>query len=103
MQISDESFIKSLSDHLFWDVDKSKLEAQSSKSFIISRILEYGLTSDWKLALKFYGKNIILEVAKELKSLDPVALHFISAVFEVDLNEFRCYRLNQSAPNYWSY
>jgi len=103
MQTSDVAFKESLSDHLFWDVDKSKLDPQSSKSLVISRILEYGLTSDWESALKFYGKNIILEVAKELKSLDPVALHFISAVFEVDLNEFRCYRLNRSAPNYWSY
>jgi hypothetical protein len=40
--------INSLSDHLFWDIDKSKLDTIKSKKTIIQRVLDYGLMDDWK-------------------------------------------------------
>jgi hypothetical protein len=41
--------INSLSPHIFWDVDIKLLTLKDNKQFIVKRILEYGLFSDWML------------------------------------------------------
>ena len=40
--------ISDFSPHLFWDVDRSKLDFEAHAAQIIKGTLEYGLMKDWK-------------------------------------------------------
>jgi len=96
-----DEFIQSLSPHLFWDVNQLNVDADKNKQFVIERVLEYGFTVDWKAALKFYGAENIVSAAKNARYLETNAMHFVSKVFNVNLEEFRCYKFKQSTQNFW--
>lgn len=83
--------IKDLSAHLFWDVDTSLLDFDTSKDIIIQKVLEYGLMKDWRVIKQVYGKPTILKTALQLRNLDDVTLAFLSNLFNVNKQEFRCY------------
>ncbi|MFA9213143.1 MAG: hypothetical protein ACEQSR_04765 [Candidatus Methylacidiphilales bacterium] len=44
-----KSPVELLSKHLFWDTEITKIDIQKNKNFIIQRVLEFGLWSDWEI------------------------------------------------------
>jgi hypothetical protein len=103
MKPESNDFIQSLSPHLFWDVEMSKVEPKQSKLFLIGRVLEFGFTKDWVALLKFYGVEEIKKSVVKLRNLDDVSLHFASSYFDIKLEDFRCYTKRQLAQNFWDY
>lgn len=101
--MNEEYKISDLSPHLFWDVDKSKLDFEKSSTFLVERVLEYGLMKDWKLIKKIYGLEKIKEITLQSRSLDDVTLSFLCTIFDLEKEAFRCYKLRQSNPHYWNY
>lgn len=95
--------ISSLSPHLFWDVNKSKLHEEHNKSFIIQRVLEFGLMKDWVLIKKEYGLDEILQTAKNLRDLNPKSLSFIAGITETPLESFRCYTSTLFQNTHWHF
>lgn len=95
--------MNSFSDHLFWDTDESQLDLDRSKSFIIHRVLEYGLMDDWNMIKHIYGLSTIKEEVVRFRELDDVTLAFLCTLFDLKKQDFRCYTLRQSVKNYWSY
>lgn len=65
----------------------------------LQRVLEYGRYDDWKLILSYYGINRISGTAVNLRSLEPRAMSFISAIANIPKEQFRCYTLRQSSQN----
>lgn len=47
--------ISDFSEHLFWDVDKSKLDFKKNKEQIVYKVVEYGLMKDWLLIQRIYS------------------------------------------------
>lgn len=92
-----------LSNHLFWDVDRSLLNMQDHKKFIISRVLEYGLMRDWIVINNYYGKEEIANIASSLRSLDKKALSFIATYAGLSKEKFKCYTTRQSTPQHWNF
>ena len=92
-----------LSQHLFWDVDREVHQWERNKKFIIQRVLEYGHENDWQVIKSVYGLNEIKKVAISLRSLDEVAMHFISKITNTQLSTFRCYNTRQSTKNFSGY
>jgi len=88
--------------NLFWDTDVSTLDVEKYPAYVIQRVLEYGEMQDWRLINKLYGLPKIVEVCKELRSLDPVCLSFICAISHTKKEEYRCYRTRQSTPTLWN-
>ena len=41
--------INTLSNHLFWDVDKTLINTQKHKKYITTRVLQHGTFEDWKI------------------------------------------------------
>jgi hypothetical protein len=103
MQKGSHELIKNLSKHLFWDVDCSKLNPDSSSDFIVGRVLGFGVRNDWQLIKDYYGLERIKEISLRLKELDDVTLAFLSGYFDLDKNQFLCYKRRQSAQNFWNY
>lgn len=42
-------------------------------SFFVQRVLEYGKWSDWNILVNYYGKEKIVNICMNLRSLDPSA------------------------------
>jgi hypothetical protein len=95
--------LSQFSPHLFWDVDAAKLETERSKSYIIKRVLEYGLWEDWLLLEHLYGLETITNDAKAYRELGLKSLAFISVLSHVPIENFRCYTFRQSTPEHWNF
>ncbi|MBI5370457.1 MAG: hypothetical protein HZA79_00375 [Sphingobacteriales bacterium] len=94
--------ITDFSPHLFWDVDRQKIDWKKNKAWIVKRVLEYGLLEDWNLLKQYYSLDQIGAICKELRFLDERSLGFISVLTGIPKESFRCYILKQSIPPHWS-
>ncbi|MCO5275657.1 MAG: hypothetical protein M9900_12170 [Flavobacteriales bacterium] len=81
---------------IFWDVDFDKLDYDAKAAFIIERVFERGDVPDIRNCRRYYGDEKIIEVLLNAKFLPLATLHFVSAIFNKPLAEFRCYTLRQS-------
>ena len=80
-----------MSEHLFWDVDRSTIDPEQHASWLVKRVLEYGRWSDWRILVAQYGKPHLAEIATSLRSLEPRTLSFCQAWFQLPPTAFRCY------------
>lgn len=90
--------IQAFSDYIFWDVDKNLVDLSSNASYVVQRVLEYGQIEDWRLLVAYYGLDRIVEIAKQIRSLDSKALSFISTVSDTSRDQYRCYTTRLSIP-----
>lgn len=95
--------IDQLSKHLFWDVQSSAIDLLKNKKWLIRRVLEYGLLSDWLCIYRFYGIKEIAETAMTLKDLDKKTASFISSLSNIPKEKFECYSSKQSNPPHWNF
>ena len=91
------------SNYLFWDVDRTKIDFDRRKAWVIDRVLSHGMLSDWEKIKAFYGKETIQQVAMQLRYLDKRTLHFCAAYFDIPIEAFRCYTYALSNPGHWNY
>ncbi len=78
--MSEREYKQSFSDYLFRDVDKSSIGLEVNAPYVVRRVLEFGQFSDWNLLVQRYGIPRIGSIAQNLRTLEPKALSFISAV-----------------------
>jgi hypothetical protein len=95
--------LENLSDRLFWDLDTNALDWEKDISLIITRVLERGTLEEWKTIERKYGLNKIVGVAKEIRSMDLLAINFLAQISGTPITEFRCYNSKQSTPVHWIY
>ena len=95
--------ISNYSPHLFWDVDKSKLDLNKRKAFLVNRVLDYGIMSDWRQLVEDLGIEEIGHIAINLLDLDPRSVSFIALLTKKNIEDFRCYTLQQSDPKHWHF
>ena len=94
--------VHDLSDHLFWDTDRNKLDFERSKSQIIYQVVEYGKMEDWRIIREVYDKETLKEVVTNFRSMDDVTLSFLASFLDLDKTSFRCYTTKRSAQNFWN-
>ena len=95
--------INLLSAHLFWDVDIQRLTFEDNKQFIVKRILEYGLFSDWMLLNQHLNINEIADEVSMIKDLDYKSLSFIATISKRPIEKFLCYTTQQSTAPHWNF
>ena len=91
------------SENLFWDVDENELDMDKHKEFIVERVLDYGFLNDWILIKEYYSLAGVAEIAKNIRSLMPKSLAFISTVTDTRKTDYRCYKSAQSNPPHWNF
>ncbi|NDV83806.1 hypothetical protein [Bacteroides sp. 51] len=101
--MSESLNIHSFSSYLFWDIDKSTLDASVHDAYIIKRVLEYGQLSDWVLIRDYYTIPVIVDKAKKFRELEERALSYIATVSHTPIEQFRCYTTLQSTPRHWNF
>ena len=95
--------ISTLSTHLFWDVDIHTLTFKDNKSFIVKRILEYGLLSDWMQLNRYLDLDEIADIVSGIKDLDYKSLSFIATISKKPKENFLCYTTQQSTAAHWNF
>lgn len=102
---TNNNFIKQFSTHLFWDVDKDQLDPERSSSYIIKKVLEYGLFEDWLLIKKYYGIEGIKNSVMGFRELEPKALNMVALLSNTAKENFRCYNKNRPAAylRHWEF
>ncbi|ALO15585.1 hypothetical protein L21SP5_01946 [Salinivirga cyanobacteriivorans] len=96
--ISPEDF----SPHLFWDVDVETLDLTKDKTWLVKRVLDYGLMKDWRLLYELIGFEEISLYATKSRDLSEKSMYFISNVANIPINKFKCYTWKQSNPQHWA-
>ena len=51
----------------------------------------------------YYGKDRIVDICKNLRSLDSKCLSYICAISNTRKEEYRCYRMKQLNQGHWNY
>ena len=97
------SFIMEFSKGLFRDADETRFDYEKHAGQIIPRVFMRGKVSDITQVLKYYGRERVKEVLLTTRYLDKRALAFSAALFNLKIENFRCYKLNQSTPQLWNY
>ncbi|MCD4692473.1 MAG: hypothetical protein K8R79_06145 [Calditrichales bacterium] len=100
---NNNQIVNTLSSHLFWDVDISDIDEKKHSKYIITKVLKYGLYSDWKTIVKFYSLNMIIDLAVKMRGLDKKTAAFLSIISDVPKNKFTCYITEQSTPKHWNF
>jgi len=95
--------ISDFSEHLFWDVDKTELNIDKDYKFIIKKVLNYGLLSDFILVKKQYGLTLIADVAITVRELDRKTMSFISLITNTPFSKFICYNTKQLTQKHWNF
>jgi len=90
------------SKHLFWDVDADKLDIDKYSAFVLQRVLEYGLWTDWVQIRSYYSMETIKDIAMNIRTLDPKTLSYIALYTNTDKKAYRCYKLAQLHPTLWN-
>ncbi|MCX8480950.1 MAG: hypothetical protein ORN58_03435, partial [Sediminibacterium sp.] len=80
-----------LSKVIFWEIDFDTLDLDKYKFYVIERVLMYGFFSDWQFIRSYYGDEEIKKTALQIRDLDPNTLPFLSVIFEILKEQFRCY------------
>jgi hypothetical protein len=92
-----------LSQHLFWDTDRQKLDYEKNARWLIERVLSRGMLSDVRKIQAYYGNERILKEMLQARYLDKHTLNFLSVVYETPKEEFRCYKLRQLNQVHWPF
>ena len=94
--------LNTLSSHLFWDVDINRLDADISKRLIIERVFLLGTAKEIILVINYYGAREVVDVLKGINYIDPKTLNFVSKLFKISLQSFKCYTRKQLNPQHWN-
>jgi hypothetical protein len=93
---------KDLKPQYFWDVDVDKLDVDRSKRLIIERVFGLGTAEEILLVRNYYGTRVVVNVLRRLNYMDPKTLNFVSKLFNVSLQSFKCYTRKQLNIQHWS-
>jgi len=91
--------------YLLWDMDLDNFDVQRSKKLIAQRVAERGDIEDFYTMFALYGGvDKVREIyKKEVQSLNPRAMAFICAAFDLKKEELKCYTQKRSQLIPWNY
>jgi len=99
-QSSEKYSAADFSSHLFWDVNRAKLDLEKNKNIIVERVLQRGSRSDLNLLLSYYDKEDLKEIIKQLTWLNEKDRAFVHVFFDIPYNELKCYTKKPSSHYY---
>jgi hypothetical protein len=88
--------------HYFWDVDVSALDKKKNQRLIIERIITYGSLNEIILLLELYGKDVVISTCRQIHYFDPKTLNFLTALFNLPKEDFKCHTTNPLNIKHWN-
>lgn len=85
----------------FWDVDFTSLDTERDSLFILEKVFNYGLWSDYKAVFAFYGMERIRREIVRASYLKKDVLSFLCLILNLKPADFKCFTKTQSLPPLW--
>lgn len=95
--------LSKLSQHLFWDIDKNKIDSEKHKALIIERVMNRGNLNDLKILLHTYSSDTIKREIVNAGYLDKKTLNWAAFFFNLKKSDFKCYTKMQSNQVHWNF
>jgi len=90
------NILPKLSKHLFWDCDIVRLDPDVDKKLILERVFSRGTENDEITVFNYYGMDVIKDTVLDIKYFDKKTLNYLSVVFNIPKEEFKCYKRSLS-------
>jgi len=85
-----------ISPHLLWDIDKSKIDWDIMKFFIVQRVIERGDKDDFYAIFQLYGgPEGVREIVKKTVFYDPRDEALARTLFNLNKKDLECYKHKQ--------
>ncbi|GHV95647.1 hypothetical protein AGMMS50293_19670 [Spirochaetia bacterium] len=94
--MKDKAILNTLSPYLFWDCNINMLDPDIDKKLILERVFTRGTENDEKKVFAYYGNESIKNTILDIKYFDKKTLNYLSIVFDISKEEFRCYKQSLS-------
>jgi len=91
-----DNILPKLSKYLFWDYNIDKLDPNFDIKLILERVFTLGTENDEKAVFNYYGKSRIKDTILNINNLDKKTINYLSIVFNIPKEEFKCYRKSLS-------
>ena len=80
--------------HLLWDVDKSQIDWDKMKYFVVQRVIERGDVDDFYAIFRLYGgPEGVREIVKKLPAFyDPRDEALARVLFDLKKKDLECYK-----------
>jgi hypothetical protein len=88
---------------IFWDVNFEQIDYDAKANFVIERVFERGDVEDIRQCRRYYGDEKVIEALLKAKYLPLHTTYFVSAIFDIPIENFRCYTLRQLNPELFPY
>ena len=85
----------------FWDVDFNSLDTERDSLFILEKVFNYGLWSDYKAVYAFYGMERIRREIVRASYLKKDVLSFLCLILNLKPADFKCFTKTQLLPPLW--
>ena len=76
---------------LFWDIPEQAINLSKNRGLIIERILTRGTVEEFRQLRKIFSDRQIREHAVRIGTLDRKTLNFVSRLYQIKPEEFKCY------------
>ena len=93
-------FLSKLSKHLFWDYNIDTLIPSKDINLILERVFSLGTENDEKEIFKVYNIDDIKKSVIDIKYFDKKTLNYLSVIFKIPKEEFRCCKKSLSENPY---
>ena len=90
------SFFRNLSQYLFWDYNTNMLDPNIDKKIILERVFTRGTENDEREVFNYYGKEAIKNAVLDIKYIDKKTLNYLSLIFGISKENFKCYKKSLS-------
>ena len=94
---------KEVNPKLLWEYDLSDFDYQDMRNIVVQRVIERGWPDDFYAILNLYGEEGVKGAIKKIPTLNNVDMNFVKVVFNIPLNELRCYKEKLSKEPHWNY
>jgi len=91
-----DNLLSKLSKFLFWDCNIDQLDPDVDRNLILERVFSLGTENDEREVFDYYGKDFIKHTILKIKYLDKKTLNYLSIVFDIPKEEFKCYKRSLS-------
>ena len=86
-----ETNIPVLPKHIFWDIELKDSTFKKYPGFVIVRVFERGDIPEIRAIRRYYGDELIKTEILKAKHIEAETLNFLSAIYNIPQNKFRCY------------
>jgi hypothetical protein len=88
---------------IFWDVNFEAIDYDAKARFVIERVFERGDVDDIRNCRRYYGDEKVKEALLTAKWLFLETVYYSAALYNLKLEDFRCYKCPKEFPGHWTY